>query len=255
MGIGMNKGGGAKQAPKPKTKPETSSENTEEVDDIDDFTVSQSKSVDKRMIILGAIAVIVIIAIIFAVSFSKKSTSENNTESQSTEQTGSDLAGVQGTPEGSNNLDATGDSADNTDNTGSYQVNNGGTSSDNTIKPGITNYDEELSVMTTGATVYSANDFIKDLNGLEVSAIYNVESIEYVTDYVNYETRRASMDDGMELYWIEAKYHDKKYRVQIPYCYYKSMQDNGICKVNMEVLNLVGGGQLISYMQVIPEED
>lgn len=252
MGIGMNKGGGAKQAPKPKTKPENVAESSEEVDDIDDFTVSQSRGLDKRFIILGVVAIVVVIAIIFAVSFSKKSNTPTDTETQTSEQL------QQNSTTGDATGTLVGDSDVTSGTTGeedTYKANNGGTSSDNTIKPGITNYDEDLSVMTTGATVYSANDFIKDLNGLEVPAIYNVESMEYVTDYVNYETRRASIDDGMELYWIEAKYHDKKYRVQIPYCYYKSMQDTGICKVNMEVLNLVGGGQLVSYMQVIPEEE
>ena len=250
MPIGLNKdGGGAKQAPKPKTKVEKVND-SEEVEDIEDFTMKQSHSIDKKVIVLGVAAAVVVIAIIIAMVSSKKPANVNESEVSDinqvpVEQTTSQSQG--------NEADTASDGTNNQEN--GYSVNNGGTSADNTIKPGITNYDDEMDVMTTGATVYNANDFISDLNGLEVSAIYNVEKIEYVTDYVNYETRRASIDDGMEFYWIEAKYHEKKYRVQIPYCYYKNMQDSGICKVNMEVLNLVGGGQLVSYMQVIPEED
>ena len=249
MPIGLNKdSGGAKQAPKQKTKAETVN-NDEVIEDIEDFTMKQSRTVDKKIFILGAAAAVVIIAIIIATVSSKKSSTTNGTE-VSNEQSQTEQTVPQSPDDGVSDV---GDNTDNQEN--NYSVNNGGTSADNTIKPGITNYDDEMDVMTTGATVYDANDFISDLNGLEVPAIYNVEKIEYVTDYVNYETRRASIDNGMEIYWIEAKYHEKKYRVQIPYCYYKNMQDSGICKVNMEVLNLVGGGQLVSYMQVIPEED
>lgn len=266
MAIGLNKGAGNKRpAPKAKTKPKTKPEEEEdtsaeesEIDDIDDFKMTHSTGIDKKLIILGAIAAVVVVSILIAFVTSKSSEPSGNTEtqadsgdvqqqaSQSTQQSPLDSAD---TVEG-DDLIVPGESDES-----AYVADNGGTSADNTIKPGITNYDQEMATMTTGATVYNANDFISDLNGLEVSAIYNVESIEYVTDYVNYDTRRASIDQGMEFYWVEAKYHDRKYRIQIPYYYYKNMQDTGICKVNMEVLNLVGGGQLISYMQVIPEEE
>ena len=59
------------------------------------------------------------------------------------------------------------------------------------------------------------------------------------------------MSDGMELYWLEVTYHDKPYRVQVPFYVFKDLDDKGICVVNMEVLTLDGGEKVISYMQVV----
>ena len=59
----------------------------------------------------------------------------------------------------------------------------------------------------------------------------------------------------MELYWIDVVYKKKKYRVQVPFYYFKDFDDTGICRVEIEVLTLENGGQIISYMQVIPEDD
>lgn len=141
------------------------------------------------------------------------------------------------------------------DDSGNSVYNSDGTTKDaNGINPGITDYDDAKNNQT-GATVYAASDYIKDLNGLDVSAVYNVESIDFVEDYVSYETRRAITDEGMEMYWLEADYNGKSYRIQIPFYYYRSLGTSGICKVNVEVLTLVGGGKIVSYMQVIPEDD
>ena len=120
------------------------------------------------------------------------------------------------------------------------------------IDPGITDY-YASEANTTTEKVYSASDYIKDLNGIDVSAVYNVQNRAYIQDYVNYETRRAIIDDGMELYWLEVVYNDKKYRVQCPFVYFKDLGEKGICKVEMEVLTLEGGGKIISYMQVMPD--
>ena len=102
---------------------------------------------------------------------------------------------------------------------------------------------------TTSATVYSPDDFIKDLNGLDISAVYEVGDISYVYDYVSYEKRRALIDDGMELYWLEAEYQGKKYRIEIPFTYFKNLRSSGICRVMVEVLTLKNGGKVISYMR------
>lgn len=123
----------------------------------------------------------------------------------------------------------------------------------NAVNPGIPDY-QNSEFNSTTATVFKDSDYIKDLNGLDILAIYNVESREYVNDYVSYEARRAIMDDGMELYWLEAEYKGKRYRVQCPYVYFKDLGPTGICKVEVEVLNIAGGGKVISYMQVVPED-
>lgn len=119
------------------------------------------------------------------------------------------------------------------------------------INPGITEYDSENSETT--ATVYSASDFIKDLNGIDVSAVYNVISRDYIYDYVNYTAKRAIIDQGMEMYWLDVVYNDRNYRMQIPFYRFKNMKESGICKVQLELLTLEGGGKIISYMQVVDD--
>ena len=106
---------------------------------------------------------------------------------------------------------------------------------------------------TTTAIVYSESDFIKDLNGVDVPAVYNVKSRDYVKDFVNYEAKRAIIDEGMELYWLEVTYSGKKYRVQVPFYVFKDLDKTGICIVELEVLTLEGGEKIVSYMQVITD--
>lgn len=102
--------------------------------------------------------------------------------------------------------------------------------------------------------VYSVTDFLKDVNGIDVSAVYNVDNIEYVYDYVNYSLRRGIIGDGMEMYWLDIDYKGKRYREQIPFYYAKDLDNNGIIRMHIEVLNLEGGGKIISYMEVAPND-
>ena len=104
---------------------------------------------------------------------------------------------------------------------------------------------------STSATVYSANDYIKDLNGNDIPAVYNVASRSSVKDFANYEAKRAILADGMEMYWLEIQYKNKPYRCQVPYYVFKDLETTGICVVEIEVLTLEGGEQVISYMQVV----
>lgn len=102
--------------------------------------------------------------------------------------------------------------------------------------------------------VYSSEDQMRDINGVDVSAVYNVAYTEYVYDYVNYQLRRGIIDDGMEIYWLDVDYKGRKYRTQIPFYYAKDLDKEGICRMYMEVLNLEGGGKIISYMEIAEEE-
>lgn len=145
--------------------------------------------------------------------------------------------------------DESGDTANSTSDV--YDA-DGKTIDPNGINPGITDYKHSTNNQVS-PYVYNESDYIKDLNGLDVSAVYNVASTDYVVDYVSYETRRAIIDDGMEMYWLEVKYSGKKYRVQVPFYYFKDLGKEGICKVEMEVLTLVGGGKIISYMEVVDD--
>jgi hypothetical protein len=108
---------------------------------------------------------------------------------------------------------------------------------------------------TTSAIVYSASDYIKDLNGSDIPAVYTTASRTYIRDFVNYEAKRAIIDDGMEMYWLEVTYKGKKYRCQVPFYVFKDLDATGICVVNIELLTLEDGGQVISFMEVVTDYD
>lgn len=119
---------------------------------------------------------------------------------------------------------------------------------------GLPEFDPKENGVTT-ATVYSASDYIKDLNGYDIPAVYEVANRTYVRDFVNYEAKRAIIADGMEMYWLEVVYKDKPYRCQVPFYIFKDLETTGICVVELEVLTLEGGEQIISFMQVVTNYD
>lgn len=121
------------------------------------------------------------------------------------------------------------------------------TEQETTPMPGIGDNDN----MQNSDHLDQSTDFLRDLSGVAIPVDYNVKSIDYARDYVNYTRRRASIDEGMELYWIDIDYNGKKYRCTIPFWRYKSMSDTGICVVQMEVLSLEGGEKVISNMIVV----
>lgn len=127
------------------------------------------------------------------------------------------------------------------------------TESESQFNPGSVDYSD--GELRTPERLDASTDFLKDLNGIEIPVSYNVKSVDYVCDYVNYAKRRASMDDGMELYWLEITYNNLHYRCTIPFWRYKSLNDEGICIVKMEVLTLEGGEKVISYMGVVDSID
>mgnify|MGYP004518822395 CR=1 FL=1 len=125
---------------------------------------------------------------------------------------------------------------------------------DDAISPG---YVTEFSNMSDGsvpAQVFDADDYISDLNGVPISGKYNVESIDFVYDYVEYEIKRAIIDNGMEMYWAEIEYEGKKYRTQMSYTRASKFKSKGIATAQLEVLNIVGGGKVITYIALEPEE-
>ena len=119
---------------------------------------------------------------------------------------------------------------------------------------GLPEFDPKENGVTT-ATVYSASDYIKDLNGYDIPAVYEVANRTYVRDFVNYEAKRAIIADGMEMYWLEVVYKNKPYRCQVPFYIFKDLETTGICVVELEVLTLEGGEQIISFMQVVTNYD
>lgn len=114
-------------------------------------------------------------------------------------------------------------------------------------------YEEGVLTKTTPEH-YSSTDFLKDLNGYDIPAVYTVQNITYDVAHVNYQSKRATIDDGMEFYWLEIDYNGKKYRAQCSYNMFRQLESEGICKVALEILTLDTGQQVISYMKVVPEE-
>lgn len=109
--------------------------------------------------------------------------------------------------------------------------------------------------MKTSTNLDDPNSILKDVYGLSVRVDYEVSDIDYVTDFVNYKKHRGTWGGGLELYWLEATYKDIPYIIQIPFKYYKELDDVGIVPVKMEVLriNVIGSTSgnertIVSYM-------
>ncbi len=90
--------------------------------------------------------------------------------------------------------------------------------------------------MTSDSPLSNPDGFIEDINGLTTRVEYEVTSIQSAVDFVNYTKRRGTWGGGLELYWLDCTYKDKHYVVQIPFQYYKELDDTGIVPVKMEVL-------------------
>lgn len=183
------------------------------VEDAEDQDDDEPAGKSKLPLIIGAVAVVTIGIIAAGIMFSNCSSSQTETEPQEYYQ----------------------------------QTETAETEHETTPMPGNANNDN----MQNSDHLDQSTDFLRDLSGVSIPIDYNVKSIDYVRDYVNYTRRRASMDEGMELYWIDIDYNGKKYRCTIPFWRYKSMSDTGICVVQMEVLSLEGGEKVISNMIVV----
>ena len=254
---------------------ERNNTNQEEFNSFEELEASQGnggssnkKGLNKMYLMIGAAIIVILIGIMAFMSFLKSQNSEEELDTQDafaitetpsiTEAVVNDVGSLQNTI--TNEVEANSDLANNEnavlDAEGNVISENGIydeegnyiTDSENVIKPGINEYTQEGG--TTTPIVYDSADFVKDINGVDVSAIYNVKSYNYVYDYVNYEKRRAITDDGMELYWLDITYHNKKYRCTTPFYIFKSLSNEGICRVKLELLTVDGGGKIISYMRV-----
>lgn len=223
----------------PSSKPKES-ENQGDV--TNDLTSEERDSVgvkfDKKMII-GIIAVIAVVVVIAVMKFSTQSGKSVQEEAVATEE-----VNVEDSTEGTTSESDYNYTEDETMETEGPA---------NKYVEGTINYSES-NKNTAPAQVFSESDYVKDLEGADVKAIYNVDHREYVESYANYQLRRAIIDDGMELYWLDLDYKGKKYRMQIPFFYAKDLDEAGICKVKMEILYLENGGQVISYMQMASED-
>ena len=221
MGLGLDSN---------RKKSEQDSDNIAELefDDMDDVKAKGNK-VNPQFIIIGAIVVVVVAAAFILLR--KVSTNPE----QPGQSTGTESAQRQHQSEKAQQ--GVGDSTEESE-----------TEAETRFSPGIVDYED--GEMKTPERLDSAADFLRNLNGVDIPVSYNVKSMDYVCDYANYEKRRASMDDGMELYWLEITYNGLHYRCTVPFWRYKAMNDEGICIVKIEVLSLEGGEKVISYMAV-----
>ena len=108
---------------------------------------------------------------------------------------------------------------------------------------------------TNGQTVNRAGltdkeELVTDLNKNIVDKNYNVKYINTKRDYVNYKKHRSVMDKGLEVYWFDVLYLNKHYIMQVPYKYFNEMREEGIIEVDLEVLTLDDGAEIISNMQI-----
>lgn len=109
--------------------------------------------------------------------------------------------------------------------------------------------------MTSTTSPEDGDNFLQDINGLTTQVNYTVDRIYDAADFVSYTKHRGTWNAGLELYWLEATYKEKKYVIQVPFKYYKELDDVGIVPVKMEVLSIkseIDGSQLtvVSYMNL-----
>lgn len=231
------------------TKPKSPPENNGETDDLtqtkssaqsDDYDTSgNSGGFDAKKIAIVAVVLVIVIAVLFALkaNLMKKSSPDTTNVPAATQSVDDETSS-----------DTTSESDDEIGDNAETQA----TEEPNKYLQGDHDYSDSEN-NSVPEKVFSAGDYVKDLESEDVPAVYNVEKREYIVAHVSYTAKRAIIDDGMEMFWIDVDYKGKKYRVQCPYYYFKDLDETGICKVNIEVLYLEGGGQIISYMQVVDE--
>lgn len=109
------------------------------------------------------------------------------------------------------------------------------------------------TTMTNSDVLTNPDQYIEDVYGLTTRVDYTVNRISSVADFVSYTKHRGTWGGGLELYWLDAEYKGSKYVIQVPFEYYKELDDMGIVPVRMEVLTIEGSTPtenltVISYM-------
>lgn len=233
-----NPAGGQKKSLDFKSKKAESTNDSAETDfdDDDDFETPEQKK--DKTIIYVAVAAILVIVVFVAISYYNKNNTpelEDAAPEEVEDQVSADDEEEYIYDEDGNPI---------------YSAETNELVDDHAIDPGAPDYENSSKSHTT-AQVFDTDDYLKDINGVSISATYNVVSRDYVYDYVSYTAKRGIIDDGMEIYWLEAEYEGKQYRIQVPFYYFKDFSEQGVCRVQIEVLNIEGGGKVISYMQVV----
>ena len=111
------------------------------------------------------------------------------------------------------------------------------------------------TTMSNSDVLTNPDRYVQDLYGLSTRVDYTVDKISYVADFVTYTKHRGTWGGGLELYWLDAEYKGNKYVVQVPFKYYKELDETGIVPVKMEVLSIKGSTPtevltVVSYMSL-----
>ena len=107
---------------------------------------------------------------------------------------------------------------------------------------------------TSTSPMTDPENFTKDIYGLTTRVDYTVAKIQEAADFVSYTKHRGTWGGGLELYYLDATYKGYTYKVQVPFKYYKELDETGIVPVRMEVLRIqpdTGGDNyltIVSYM-------
>ena len=114
------------------------------------------------------------------------------------------------------------------------------------------------TTMTSSSEMTDPSRFTKDIYGLTTRVDYTVKQIQSVTDFVSYTKYRGTWGGGIELYYLDVEYKGTKYVIQVPFVYYKELDEKGIVPVKMEVLRIQGSTTdeiltVISYMTLDAE--
>lgn len=217
------------------TRSEEISENQEDEDeDILSDIPERGQGKSKLLNIVVGIAVVIVVVFVFLVFLSGRDRDEGGIVQNPTENSEQEQDYQSG-----NEYPTDGNSVSNDE--GSAQ-------------PGVGTQDFTANTnMTTSDTLTDPDKFIEDIYGLTTRVDYTVNSISEVADFVSYEKHRGTWGGGLELYWLDATYKNSHYVIQVPFEYYKELDDTGIVPVRMEVLTINGSTPdekltVISYM-------
>lgn len=126
---------------------------------------------------------------------------------------------------------------------------------DSGFSVGITDVSGDTVKQNTSKIV--SDTFTTDLNGKPVDEFYEIGSINSVIDFISYTKKRASLDSGVELYWLEGDYKGKKIKLQVPFKIFKELDTKGSTVVDVEVVTVYNkDGQeskIVTSMSVNPE--
>lgn len=219
---------------------------------LDDEIIASSSTNKGKVLVFGGVAVVIVLIATVALLFG--SSKSNNSATPINDPTQQDST-VQSSSNNTHKIEMESNEA-------TSQESN--TQQSNT--PSEDNPDEGIGIQDftantnnrTSDTIQDGDEVLKDLYGLSMQVAYDVDSIYNATDFVTYTKARGTWGGGLEFYYLDAEYKGRKYVVQVPFKYYKELDDIGTVPVKIEVLHISGTTEeddrtVISYMTLDEE--